>query len=370
MSELSNRAQPVVMVSAQAFPLLGGIESHVDEVSRRLVAAGVPLQVWSTDRCGELPREEIRAAVTQRRFRAWPRARDYFASPGLFTAILRARCCLVHVQGIHTLVPPIAMLAAAIRRIPFVLTFHTGGNSSRTRTRLRGLQFRLLAPLLRRAAALIAVSEYEAQRFADVLGVDVSTVQVIRNGGLATPTGLDPADPDLIVSVGRLERYKGHHRAIEALPHLRALRPGAHLRILGAGPYRDELLALAERLDVADAVSIEFVPPQQRDAMARALSRATVVSLLSDYESHPVAVMEALAVGRPVIALDNSGVHELVTRGLVHGLPDDAAAEAVAAALFAQLENPCPPVTELPTWDGCAREVAEVYRRVLAGPTG
>ena len=370
MTEPTAAARSVVMVSAQAFPLLGGIESHVEEVSRRLAAAGIDLQVWSTDRSGQLCGRQERTPVPQRRFRSWPRQRDYFASPGLFAGLLRARCALVHVQGIHTLVPPTAMLAAVIRRIPFVVTFHTGGNSSRTRTRLRGLQFRLLAPLLRRAAALIAVSEYEAARFADVLGVDPSTIQVIRNGGLTVPELHEVADPDLVVSVGRLERYKGHHRAIEALPQLRALRPGAHLRILGAGPYRQELLDLADRLGVSEAVRIEFVPPEQRDAMARELSRAGVVSLLSEYESHPVAVMEALGVGRPVVALDNSGVHELVTRGLVTGLPDSATADSVAAALLARLEDPPAPITGLPTWDGCAAELAEVYRRVLPSAAG
>ena len=53
-----------------------------------------------------------------------------------------------------------------------------------------------------------------------------------------------------MLSSGRLERYKGHHRAIEALPLLRSTHPDAHLVILGGGPYEAELRALAERLGV------------------------------------------------------------------------------------------------------------------------
>ena len=54
--------------------------------------------------------------------------------------------------------------------------------------------------------------------------------------------------PGRIVSVGRVERYKGHHKAIEALPHLLETHPEAHVQVLGSGPYEPELLALAESL--------------------------------------------------------------------------------------------------------------------------
>ena len=58
-------------------------------------------------------------------------------------------------------------------------------------------------------------------------------------------------EPGLVVSVGRIERYKGHHKAIEALPHLLKTRPDARVEILGAGPYEPELRALADELGVA-----------------------------------------------------------------------------------------------------------------------
>jgi glycosyltransferase involved in cell wall biosynthesis len=359
------------MASAQAYPLLGGVESHIDEVSAGLVSAGCQVTSMSTDRSGALPRTSRRNGVLLRRFRAWPRHRDYFASPGLFFGVLRADCDLVHVQGVHTLAPPAAMLAAILRRRPFVVTIHTGGHSSPVRNRMRGLQFALLAPLLRRAAAIIGVSEYEAELFADVLGVPVDDIRVIRNGGVTPPAHQVAVIDDLIVSVGRLERYKGHHRAIEALPYLARARPDVRLRILGAGPYRQQLLDLAQQLDVADRVTIDFVPPEQREAMAIALSEAAVVSLLSDYESHPVAVMEALGVGRPVVALDTSGVSELVRMGLVNGLPADVEAEAVAEALLAELLSPRPPYRgALPSWQDCVRQVAEVYESALAPSRG
>jgi len=364
---MTGDAPKILMVAPQAYPLLGGVESHVDEVCGRLARLRYEVELWSTDRSGRLPRESMRNGVGMRRFRSYPARRDYFFSPSLFGALLRAKYDLLHVQGIHNLVPPVAMLAAALRRRPYVVTFHTGGHSSRVRNRMRNAQWRALAPLLRRARHLIAVSEYEAATFARTLRIPVDSITIVRNGAITGASHASVPETDLIVSVGRLERYKGHHRAIEALPHVLARRPNARLRILGDGPYRQELVDLVKRLDLSAHVSIDFIPPSERDAMSHALGEATVVTLLSSYESHPVAVVEALGVGRPVVALDTAGTSELVAKGWVRGLPLDASPTQIAHAVVAEMDAPTAvPSIALPTWDSCAQQVADVYDQVLA----
>ena len=139
------------MIATRSQPEIGGIESHVAEVAGRIAARGYDLELLTTDRSGRLPKRERIDGYTVRRFRAFPAGRDWYFSPGLFLAALRTRYDVVHVQGIHTLVPPLAMLAAILRRTPFLLTFHTGGNSSAFREKARRTQFRILSPLLRRA---------------------------------------------------------------------------------------------------------------------------------------------------------------------------------------------------------------------------
>jgi len=357
----------VVMATTKCFPDLGGIESHIQEVAPRVARAGYDVRIVATDRTGRLPRHDDNDGVAVRRYRAFPRRRDYYASPGLFAGLLRDDYELLHVQGIHTLVPPLAMMAAILRRKPFVLTFHTGGSSSRLRTQARATQFRLLAPLLRRAAVLVAVSHYEADRFERILGRAPGTIRVIRNGGtLPEPAAPVAVDPDLIVSVGRLERYKGHHRAIAALPYVVKTRPDARLRILGAGPYEAALRALAAELGVADRVEITVVAPGDRAGMSAELARAGVMTLLSDYEAHPVAVMEALALARPVVVLETSGLTELARAGWVRGVAADASDEVVAEALVAQLADPIRADRErLPTWQTCVAELDVAYRDAL-----
>lgn len=361
-------AERIAMVSSRAQPDIGGVESHVAEVAGRLVRAGHQLEVLTTDRSGRLPRVEEYDGYRVRRFRSYPTHRDWYFSPGLFFALLRGRHTLVHVQGIHTLVPPTAMLAAWLTRKPYMLTFHSGGHSSAFRERARATQWRLLAPFLRRARVLVAVSQFEAHRFEAALHLPAGSIRVIRNGGsLPPPPAAVSTDPNLVVSVGRLERYKGHHRAIEALPALVALRPKAHLQILGTGPYEDELKAIAQRLGVADRVEVRFVPPPDRQQMAERLAHAGVMVLLSDYEAHPVAVMEALAAGRPAVVARTSGLTELADLGWVEGVDLNASPAEVAAAIERQLSDPVvPDADKLPTWEMCVGALSATYREILA----
>jgi len=369
------RRPRVLMVVQRFFPEMGGLETHVAEVAGRLAAAGeYDVTVLTTDRSGRLPRTETRDGYRVLRRRSWPAERDYYLSPGLATEIRRGDWDLVHVQGIHTFVPPVAMAAARASGTPYVLTFHSGGHSSAARRGVRGLQWRLLAPLLRRAAHLIAVGRFERTSFSRATGIDPDRFTVVPNGGALPPAPQDVLPrPGRIVSSGRLERYKGHHRAIEALPLVRERVPGADLLILGSGEYGAELRALAERLGVADAVEIRHLPPTDRDAMARELGTAGVMAALSSYEAHPVGVMEALTLGLPVVGLDVAGTGDLVEDGLVTGLPEDAPTAAVADALATALEATArrggphrPRDLDLPTWETTTEGVAAVYRRVLA----
>lgn len=164
------------------------------------------------------------------------------------------------------------------------------------------------------------------------------------------------------MSCGRLERYKGHHRVIEALPYVIKDLPEAHLVILGSGAYEPELRELAVRLDVSDRVSIRQIPPTERVTMATALAEANVVAAMSDYEAHPVAVMEALSVGCPVVGYDTSGIGDLVTEGWVRGVQPGSSPATVAQGLIQGMSSPSPvDPSQLPTWNDCARELMRVY---------
>jgi len=366
----------VLMVCPRYLPETGGTEMHVREVTRRLPALGsFEITVLATDRSRRLPRQELIEGVSVLRVPSWPRRRDYYLAPGIAAVIGQRRWDLVHCQGIHTPVPLLAMISARRAGIPYLVTFHTGGHSSRLRNAMRATQWRLAGPLLRHAVALIAVSHFEAAALARQARLGGKRVIVIRNGGvLPSPRSGTVAIPGRIISSGRLERYKGHHRVIEALPHVMREVPGAHLLILGSGPYESDLCELARQLGVSDRVSIRHLAPADRQGMATALAESSVVAALSDYEAHPVAVMEALCVARPVVGYDVAGVGELIAEGWVHGVPYRAPAAAVARELVKAMSSPSTgdhgAHVQLPSWDSCADQLAHVYLSSLRGPPG
>ena len=117
------------------------------------------------------------------------------------------------------------MLRALTLGIPYVVTFHGGGHSSGPATASAAPSARLLRPLLKRAARLVAVARFEIDEYGGELGLPPEKFALIPNG-----TDLAFADdrrgdraataPPTIASIGRLERYKGHHRVIEAFPEV------------------------------------------------------------------------------------------------------------------------------------------------------
>ncbi|EIV95671.1 glycosyltransferase family 4 protein [Frankia sp. QA3] len=366
----------VLQVTARFFPEMGGTETHVYETTQRINRdSDITVEVLTTDRTGKLPQREVVAGTVVHRVAAWPRERDYYLAPAVAAMIGRGGFDLVHCQGIHNLVPPLAMTAATLRRVPYLVSPHTGGHSSQLRNRARQAQWHLLGPLMRHARRVICVAEFESQMFMEQAGVPADRISVVPNGVAIGPVGdnaaLVPTEP-LVVCVGRLEKYKGQRHLVRALPHLIRLVPDARLMLVGRGPDEQELRVLARRLGVADRVSFTSIPPADRQAMSDCLARAGVVALLSDYEAHPVAVMEAVALGRPVVVAPAAGLGELASQGLAQKIADPTDAAAVAKALSTYLPGgtrdsgsftaPTPDLSALPTWDGCAQALARIYR--------
>ena len=359
----------VLLVTARYLPYVGGTEIHTYEVARRLAAAGNEVAILTTNPGAHAITEENDLGLRVIRVPAWPRSNDFYIAPAMYRIIRQGQWDIVHCQGYHTAVAPIAMLAAWRARIPYVVTFHSGGHSSWLRNALRPVQRAVLFPLLARAAGLVGVSTWEADFFRSHLGLPRERFVVIPNGSYL-PRGqraaAPGAEPDLIVSVGRLERYKGHHKVIGAMPAVLRERPNARLRIVGTGPYEAALRQQAQELGVSDRVTIGGLEATDREGMADLLQRASLVILLSNYESQSVSAIEALALGRPVLVADNTALHELAANGLARATAPGSTPEAVAAAMLSQLRQPLVPgATELPTWEACAEAVLRLYHHAL-----
>ncbi len=202
---------------------------------------------------------------------------------------------------------------------------------------------RRIIAALQAADALIGVSAALCEAMIG-LGADPARVHVLRNGiDLAMFRPADPAPARaelglaatdrLMVAVGHLIARKRHDLTISALPAL----PGTHLAILGDGPERASLAALAARLGVAERVHLLGSRPHA--SLPLWYSAADVSVLASTREGWANVLLESMACGTPVIASNIAGNPEVVQgpeAGLIlrENTPDalaDAALQLAAA---------------------------------------
>jgi glycosyltransferase involved in cell wall biosynthesis len=367
------RSLRVLMVCARFPPYIGGTEAHVSELSCRLADRGHQVNVLTTVLDPTEASEQVERGVVVRRVRAYPRRADLHMAPELHALVRDSGADIVHVQGYHTLVAPVAMNAASRAGLPYVLTFHSGGHSSRLRRTLRPTHHRLIAPLVQRARRVIGVSEFEREFFVRRMSLDPSRALTITNG-VSDEFRQVPRDVStssrLITTIGRLEQYKGHQRAIKALPGVRRQIPQARLRVIGDGPYETELRAMADHLGVGDAVEFTKVPYGDRHSLAEHMAEADVIAMLSSYESQGIAGLEAVATGARLVVADGSALAELRRFEGVRVVPRSDQ-KRVVEALVGQLRLPrLARRPDVPTWDDTATRVETVYRDVLARTDG
>lgn len=249
-----------------------------------------------------------------------------------------ARFDVVLLHDFYSAVSVMSARAAARAGVPYVL--QPLGTLSPARERGRPLVKRTFMKLwgretVRGAAALFYLGEHEA--------IDFIAAGAPRERLVAMPPPLELPEPGearlpgrpTIGYVGRLHPIKGVDRLIEAVTMARRQIPDIRLEIAGPGDrYRRVLEALARRLDVADSVVFHgFVDPAVK---LRIQSCTHVSALLSHSEGLPMASLEAMACGTPVVLSRGCHLDEVHdVGGLVVG---DTAAEA-ADGLVALLSN-------------------------------
>ena len=252
-----------------------------------------------------------------------------------FAEVLRAEGCTgVLVQDYeHARFDALALLTAALR-LPLYASFQGGDVTlSRLEARVRGRT-------LRRCRGLAVASARERARLARTYGLG-ATVQDIPNPvdaayWRAEPRAVArvelgvPADEVLFFNHGRIDIHrKGLDVLVEAWREV-ARRSRARLVIVGSGQDRDQFQVLLQ-----GASGVTWIPDYVTDPplIRRWLSAADIYVTLSRIEGMPVAPLEAMACGLPVIAADAHGLIDLAAEGGVVLVPREQAESAAEAML-------------------------------------
>jgi glycosyltransferase involved in cell wall biosynthesis len=241
-----------------------------------------------------------------------------------------ARADLIHCHGVRA-----GMVAAAFGRGPIVLTPHGSFVIRRT----SGVQGRLAVAAVRtaarRARAVICVSRDELRDLQPVLRAQGRKLRLVLNGSRPVPLpsaedrlaarrglGIDGTAP-VLAFVARVEPHKDPLLAIHAFAHLRELLPEARLLIAGDGSLGGEV----RRLNVEGVLALG----ELRSAHS-ALVAADVVLNTSHWEGLSLSLLEAMWLGRPVLAVAAAGNREAVGDAGVVIESRDAQTIGVAAA--------------------------------------
>ena len=299
-----------------------------------------------------------------------------------FRRIYRQRRIQVtHLQGFGSLT--FGRIAARTLGIPMIAHIHanhlaeTGGYPWFVR-----LADRLLAGTTTKG---IAVSEATARFAMSYQGFRASQIEVWRNSvdlsRYRPPSPAEradvrrelnvPLDVPVVITVARMDHVKGLDILVEAWPSVVRQTPSAHLIIVGDGSLRDDLVSRVASHGLME--SVHFLG--YRTDVPRILHAADILALPSRSEGLPLAGLEALASGLPVVAHAVGGVPDLVVDGengrLVPPRPEtlaEALIELVSdGALRERLARGARPSVEGLGVQSYAERLERLYRSVIAG---
>ena len=211
------------------------------------------------------------------------------------------------------------------------------------------------AAAYRRTDAIVAVSRAVADDVAVQLALDPARIEVIYNPVINPAIGHQAAAPTthpwlqdnraLVVAAGRLAPQKDHATLLMAMSLVRR-DVDARLAVLGEGPLQSSLDRLRAQLGLQDAVLLhgQVANPYPW------LSHAAVVVSSSIYEGLPTALVEALALGAPVVATDAGGSRELLGDGRFGRVTPPGDPVALAAALHDCLTQPQQRPADIEDW--------------------
>jgi glycosyltransferase involved in cell wall biosynthesis len=232
--------------------------------------------------------------------------------------------------------------AAKVAGVPHVISMH--GNQTMTQLLRRRAALRWA---FRHSAATVAVSHATKRSLDADLGLAPETVVVVPNGVPARPGRAEPVQAELgvrrgevlLLAVGNLIERKGHIVLLEALDRLEreGLRAGWRLAIAGGrgGEQQERLARFVMERGMADRVHILL----HREDIPDLQAAADIFVMPSLWEGLPLAVLEAMHAGNPVIASATSGIPEAVTDGAEGLLVPPGDAGALAGALRRVLED-------------------------------
>lgn len=343
----------IAMVCPRYHPDIGGVETHVREISERLVKLGFEVEVICTDPSGKYPEHEYHNGVSIRRFRSFAPNNAFFLAPQIYFYLKKNIFDIVHAHNYHAFPALFASLSAKQRFI-FTPHYHGGSHSPMRNLLLKPYQWPG-SMIFEKAEKVICVSRYEMKTIKSDFNVTPSKLVHIPNGlDMKEFNNINEIKKDsrIILYAGRLESYKGIQYLIEVLPRLEGYR----LCVIGKGSFERSLHKLAEKLGMNKR--IDWLKDVERRELLSHFISADVFVNLSTFEAYGITVAEALACGTPCIVATGGALEEFIDGEGCVGMNYPIDLNALADIIKSR-KRIAP--REMPDWDDVTRELIRIY---------
>ncbi|MCD6100371.1 MAG: glycosyltransferase family 4 protein [Candidatus Marinimicrobia bacterium] len=289
----------IIQVCPRYYPDIGGVETHVKEISERLAKRGFEVEVVCTDPARKHPKEDVINGVRVRRFRSIAPNDAYFLAPQIYFYLKKAKCDVIHAHNYHALPAFFAGLAKNGRR--FIFTPHTFGFPTTFPRNIFHKVYKVFGRFMFNAAdKIVSVSKIEEEWLKNIFKVPENKLCYI-------PLPIDIGDKrkewkgggkgDIkIAFIGRLSEEKNVKVLISAFKLVKEDHPECELYIVGDGPLRAHLESLSKHIS-----DIHFLGSLVHEETLRFLDKIDIFVLPSQFEVSPVSVLEAMSKQIPVI---------------------------------------------------------------------
>ena len=378
MPSLGRKARPhVVQVTGYYPPHLGGVEYCALNISRELCREGLRVTVLTSALGGAGAGVDTSDAPAVRRLRALEVAHTPIMAGLAWNLWRESRRAVIHLHVSHVWSDVVTTLVARLGRRPLVSHFHMDTPPSGRWGFVFVLYKRLfLGWLLRRAGTVIALSAEQAELLTRRYRVPAERIRVIPNGVSGeffgdegeTPS-IVPGSPLRLLFIGRLAAQKDLPLLLAAAELLGAR---VTVDIVGDGELREHITELAQAL------------PKGRVRLWGALSGAELLAryreadvfvMTSEREGMPLALLEAMAAGLPVVASDVQGLREfvggvglLVSERSPAGFAEQIERLLEDSSLRTTLGRASTAAVQSRRWDALVSEILDAYELANGGP--
>ncbi len=294
----------IAQITMRFYPAVGGVETHVLELTKRLIRDGHEVTIITSNLETERPWKELKSnkgikGVKIIRLKAinipyypiinLPDLKEYD---------------IVHAHNM----PRFYVDQAAIKSRRLIITTHGlhfhEGREGLIKNLLTRIYYNTIGRLtLKKACKIISISKSEKEFLKKY--VNKKKIVVIGNG--INYDKYKTGKGDNLLFIGRLVKGKGLEYLIKAIKNTRE-----RLDIIGDGPYKNELRSLIKKQGLTRQVRLHgFISESRKIEM---LSKSKALILPSKYEAFGIVLLEAMASGKPVIATRVGGIPDIVNK--------------------------------------------------------